>query len=530
MSKHTKLVSAVLLIIMLIVSGCADTSDLEEALVVAQREAEALATENAELQDSNARNVSIASTESAQNAAASSTRAAAALAEAQSIAEESISAAEATSEAIAAAATSAAFPDITYDTNLYGVIDDLDLNGIVVTWWHNNSGRQFDAVETIINDFNSTNPFGIVVDGSNEGDLGVVFEKMQVGLNTGDVPSLVSATPGQIANYQARSGLIVLDPYFEHPTYGLSVAEQADFHKGFIDSTRFPQFNDQLLGFPQDRAMEVLYYNADLLEELGFPEPPRNIRDFEEMACEAADEGDTTGFQIVPNGASLMSYAIASGDRLYDAERNSMDLAQDGLFTYLQAIERMFDDECIVVSEELFSDQTAFGQGEVLFIQGSSLNLPFVRAAVVDNAPEDGEPLNWSIAPVPYNGFEPIQNTYGVSLAIPRTTAEEQLAAWIFIQYFASIEQQAQWVRTTNNYPLRISTSTLLESYFQENPVYQTGFELLKYSANEPAVAGYDTIQEEVGRAYGSIFVLDDEIPTIFNALNGQVNTILTQQ
>lgn len=529
MSKRTKLVSALLLIIMLVISSCADTSDLEEALVVAQREAAALATQNAELEDTNARNVSAAATESAQSAEASSTRAAAALAEAQGAAEEAISAAEATSEAIAAAATSAAFPDITYDTNLYGVIDDLDLNGVVVTWWHNNSGLQFDAIETIISNFNNTNPYGIIIDGSNEGDLNVIAEKMQAGLITGDLPSLVSATPGQIANYQGQAGLIVLDPYFEHPTFGLSVAEQADFHKGFIESTRFPQFNNQLLGFPQDRAMEVLYYNADLLNTLGFPEPPRNIREFEEMACLAASQVGTTGFQIVPNGTSLMSYAIASGDQLYDVERNNINLTQDGLVLYLEAIERMFDSGCLVVSEELFSDQTAFGQGSTLFIQGSSLNLPFVLAAVEDNVPEDGEPFNWSVAPIPYSGFEPIQNTYGVNLAIPQTTAEEQLASWIFIQHLTSTEQQAQWVRTTNNYPLRVSTGALLESYFQENPVYQTGFDLLKYSASEPAVSNYDAVQDAIDQAYASKFTLDESFPNIINTLNGQINTIINQ-
>ncbi|MEM8858657.1 MAG: extracellular solute-binding protein [Chloroflexota bacterium] len=531
MSKNNTLAAILALIVLLIVSGCADTSDLEEALLVAQREAAALATQNADLQNSSAKDAAAAATESANESNASSTRAAGALAEAQGAAEEAIAAAEATSEAIGAAATAAAFPDIDYDTNLYGVIDELDLNGIVVTWWHNNSGRQFDAVQTIIDEFNNTNPYGIVVDGTNEGDLGVVFEKMQVGLNTGDVPSLVSATPGQIADYQARTGIVGLDPYFEHPTFGLSVAEQADFHRGVIDSTRFPQFENQLLGFPQDRAMELLYYNADLLAELGFVEPPRNIREFEEMACEAAAfSAETTGFQIVPNGASVMSYAIASGDEVYDPVRNAMDVSQAGLISYLEAIERMFDEECVVVSQELFSDQTAFGQGNTLFIQGSSLNLPFIQAAVEDNVPEDGEPFNWSIAPIPYIGFEPIQNTYGVNFAIPKTTAEEQLSAWIFIQYFASIEQQAQWVRTTNNYPLRLSTSTLLESYFQENPIYQEGFVLLKYSANEPAVRNYDSIQEEVTRSYASMFVLDDEIPTIFSNLNGQINSLLTRQ
>ena len=115
MIKSAK-ISILFFCLTMLFSGCADTSNLEGALQIAQNESAALATENAELIDSNRREVAALETKSAEEANAASTRTALVLAEAQGAAEEAISGAEATSEAIAAAATLSSLPDVEYDT------------------------------------------------------------------------------------------------------------------------------------------------------------------------------------------------------------------------------------------------------------------------------------------------------------------------------------------------------------------------------------------------------------------------------
>jgi hypothetical protein len=48
----------------------------------------------------------------------------------------------------------------------------------------------------------------------------------------------------------------------------------ADFYPTFLEQSVHPSFNNQRLGFPPNRSMEVLYYNQTWLEELGFDGPP----------------------------------------------------------------------------------------------------------------------------------------------------------------------------------------------------------------------------------------------------------------
>ena len=158
-----------------------------------------MATANAEQETAHRREIADIGTRTAEEANEVATQSALILSEAQGAAQEAIAGAEATSAAIAAAATSSALPDVTYDTRVYGVIDDLDLNGVVVQWWHNHSGRQLAALQDIVDEFNDTNPYGIVVEATNEGDLDTVYEKVLVGFSTGDLPGLVQSTQSQMA-------------------------------------------------------------------------------------------------------------------------------------------------------------------------------------------------------------------------------------------------------------------------------------------------------------------------------------------
>ena len=516
----------ILILTIAVLSSCADTTNLEQALQVAQKEANTLSTRVAEQEIEAEREISALGTASADAANVASTRAAGVLAEAQGAAEEAVSAAEATSEAIAAAATLSALPDINYDTSIYGVIDELDMNGIVVKWWHNSSGQEEAAIQNIIADFNESNQFGILVEATNEGDLDVIYDKMLTGLSTGDVPSVLLATQGQMAEYQKFQGLVNLDPYFEHPLYGLSQAEKDDLFDAFLQADRLPQFENQLFGFPINREMELLYYNQDWLEELGFDGPPRDLSEFEEMACAAADSSANgeTGFSLRTDGRSLAAYAFASGHDIYDYEEDSFSYNTPGTVEYLLGMRDLVDRGCAQITEERFADQTAFGNRSALFIQGSSLNLPFIKLAVEENE----EPFNWSVGPIPYVGFEPAQIVHGSSLAIPETSPEEQLAAWIFVRFLSQPAQQARWVRASDGFPIQGSTAFALESYFEENPVYRSAFELLKYGRFEVSVSGYDQILSEAALAYSDI--LDGEDPELnLSQLDGLANSIIVQ-
>ncbi|MCB0037612.1 MAG: extracellular solute-binding protein, partial [Anaerolineales bacterium] len=345
-------------------------------------------------------------------------------------------------------------------------------------------------------------------------------------LTTGDVPALVVPYQNQAAAYQVAEGLVSLDPYINHPEYGLSDEDRADFFQSFLVSDQLPQFGGEAFGFPPNRSMEVLFYNADWLAELGYDGPPQTPEQFQEMACAATDpDAGTVGYEISTDASRFASFVFARGGDIYDYENNQFTLDTPEAVASMQLMQDMFSEGCAVLIAERFGDQTDFANRKTLFTIGSSSGLPFYRQAIDES---EAGPFEWSVAAIPYTGDEPVLNIYGASVSIPKTTPEEQLAAWLFVKYYTNPDSQARWARASNYFPVRESVADGLGDYFEADPAYETAFQLLQYGKTEAPVAGYDNVRDEMAEAYSRILNGED-VETVLTELNEKANQILAE-
>lgn len=418
---------------------------------------------------------------------------------------------------------------------VYGDISALlsELDGTTVVFWHQHSGGREETLNQIINDFNATNEWGVVVEGRNEGGYDDIYDKMIAGLTTGDVPGLVVAYQNQAAAYQVADGLVSLDPYINNADIGLNDEDVGDFYGAFIASDRLPQFGGDSFGFPPNRSMEVMYYNADWLAELGYDAPPQTPEEFAEMTCAAAenpfslspDPSFSYGYEVRTDASNVASLTFARGADVYDYAANQFTYNNPATADGLQQMADLLAEGCVTIIAERFGDQSDFGNGKVLFTMGSSSGLPFYASAVNDG--ETGG-FSWSVAPIPYTTDEPVMNIYGASVSIPQTDPKTQLAAWLFLRYYTSPDVQASWAVASNYFPVRESVADGLGDYFGENPAYEAAFNLLPFSKAEPPVAGYDNIRDAAEQAF--IRVLDGEDPaTVLAELDEEANSILAE-
>ncbi|MCB0009087.1 MAG: extracellular solute-binding protein [Anaerolineales bacterium] len=420
-----------------------------------------------------------------------------------------------------------------YDTSIYGVIDDIDLEGVTVVFWHQHSGAREEELIKIVDEFNASNEWGIVVEARNEGGYDDIYNKMIAGLSSGELPALVVAYQNQAAAYMVADGLVSLDPYINHPVYGLTEEDRADFFQSFLDSDRLPQFGMETYGFPPNRSMEVLFYNAAWLEELGYDAPPQNLAEFVEMSCAASetpfsqnpDPSFSLGYEVRTDASSVAALTFAGGSDIYDFDNNTFTYNNDVTANALSTMAQLLADGCAGEITESFGDQTDFGNGKVLFTMGSSSGLPFYASAV-----NDGEAggFSWSVAPIPYEGATPVQNIYGASVSVPVTTPEEQLAAWLFLRFYTNADIQARWARASNYFPVRESVADGLGDYFTENPAYAVAFDLLQYGKIEAPVAGYDLVRDEAEGAFVRILAGEDPA-TVLAELDASANQILEE-
>lgn len=410
--------------------------------------------------------------------------------------------------------------------------ENVEPNGQTVTFWHQHTRGRQEALDKIVADFNATNPYGITVVAENQGGYGDIFNKMINLIGTSDLPNLVVAYQNQAATYQLANGLIDMTPLIESPRWGLSEEDKEDFFASYLAQDLFPTFDGARLGFPPNRSLEVMYYNMDWLNELGYAAPPATPAEFEEVVCKAAErpfsgatsEG-STGYEISIDASRFASWVFAFGGNIFDYDTNQYSLNNAKVVAAMQFLQDLYNKACINTVSERYGDQSDFGAGTSLFTVGSSSGLPYYKSAVTD-----GADFTWSVTSLPRLTEEPVMNLYGASVSMPDVgTLEQQLAAWLFLKYYTGVDAQSDWVQASNYFPVRKSVAVGLDNYIAENPAYGTAFELLGYTTTEPPVPGYDFVRDMMEEALVAI-IADADVQETLDQLNEDANESLADQ
>jgi multiple sugar transport system substrate-binding protein/sn-glycerol 3-phosphate transport system substrate-binding protein len=393
-----------------------------------------------------------------------------------------------------------------------GPFAGVDPTGVSFTWWHQHSGEREERLAVMLEEFNSTNACGITITGENQGGYDEIRDKVNASITAGELPAaLIVGYQNDQAFYQLNDALVDLDPYISDPTWGLNEEDVADFYPTFLDQSVHPSFDNQRLGFPPNRSMEVLFYNQTWLEELGFDGPPTTPDEFREQACAARDAG-SGGYILRDDASAVASWAYAFGGDVLDEAGTGYNYADPALVEAMAFVKDLYDDGCAFFFTEGFPNPE-FAARRALFTQGSSSGLPFYASDIATVAEEEGrEPDVWGVTAIPHTTPDPVQNIYGADVMITRTTPEQQLAAWIFVKWFTTPEGQADWVRASDYFPTRVGTNALIEGYVEENPQWGAAAEMLQFSYYEPQLISYQSVRDAAAEAFNTIMNLPEDV------------------
>jgi len=406
-----------------------------------------------------------------------------------------------------------------------------------IVWWHQHTGEaRENAINQIISDFNATNEWGITVKAEYAGSYNDIFMKMLPILNTPEVPDVVVGYQNQIATYQLANAMFDMNELINHPVYGLTPEDQADFFPGFFQQDVYPLFGNQRLGLAPNRSAEVMYYNMDWLKELGYDAPPTTPEQFKEMACKASKtpfsgaktEGNI-GYELAADDAShFASWTFAFDGDMFDYTTNQFTLNSDAAVQAWTFIQSLFADRCARLVTEKYGDQTDFGNGILLFTTASTSGL----TTYYPDAVNAGAAFEWGISALPHTTTDPVVDIYGASVSIPKSTPERELAAWLFVKYYTSPDVNALWAKASGYFPVRQSVAAQFQDVFAADPTYKAAFDLLKYGKFEPPVPGYDFVRDKVIIPVMASIVDDptSDVKSQLDKANEDANTILADQ
>jgi ABC-type glycerol-3-phosphate transport system substrate-binding protein len=110
---------------------------------------------------------------------------------------------------------------------------------------------------------------------------------------------------------------------------------------------------------------------------------------------------------------------------------------------------------------------------------------------------------------------------YGPSYTLLRSSPEEQLAAWLFVRWMLSAENQASWVELTGMLPLRYSVLDMVAPYRRANPQWESVVLSLDLLQGTPELAAWRKAR----------YLLEDGVKTLFqvNLPVGEIPALLEQ-
>jgi ABC-type glycerol-3-phosphate transport system substrate-binding protein len=373
---------------------------------------------------------------------------------------------------------------------------DIELTGpTALVLWHTQTGANAKALQDLVDKYNSTNDKKTTVTLQYQGTYTQLYQKNLSAIQAGALPELAVAYESFVADYQKADVVLNLDPYVSSAKNGLTKAQQDDVYKSYFDTNRFPQFGNQLLSFPFTKSLLITYQNDDILKDIG-KSTPKTWDEFEATARAAVKkgaDGKTTRYGWASNvsASTFNGWVVSRGGTLMSADNKTV--AWDGK----QGVDavKLFDKllkEGVSYVPKGFDYQTDFGTGKVLFVEESSTGRPFFKSSFKG-------PINWSVTSIPQTDPTKTRTVqYGANIAIFKSTAEKQLASWLFVKWFTDAAQTAEWAVKSSYMPVRNSakdTQILKDSWAKDDPQGKQAFDLIGSTVAEPNVRGQQDIR-----------------------------------
>jgi sn-glycerol 3-phosphate transport system substrate-binding protein len=297
------------------------------------------------------------------------------------------------------------------------------------------------------------------------------------------------------------------------------LAELSQF-EGFktVYDTFWPVFRNQVdsdrdgkvFAMPWNNSNPVLYYNPDLLKKAGVGE--EDIRTYPKLREAAKKIKAATGANAInmPTFPWVMEGAVWSngGEML---RNNKLALGEKAAIEVLETWAGIVRDGSATAANP--NDRDNFAAGKLAMYFDSVAGRPGVKAAVKN--------FKFRVAPLPYfkKPFVPVG---GATLAISKGVApEKQQAAWKFIRWLTTPQQQFEWIKRSNYVPITRTTSDLPEfkKFLSSEQGLDLGMRQLPFARPRPSHPGYPQFQVEVGKTMEGIYLQNQPVEASIKAM-----------
>lgn len=304
---------------------------------------------------------------------------------------------------------------------------------VEISFWHAMSGDLEKTLENLTNKFMEANP-NIKVNLQNQSTYNDLQQKMTATLaSPKDLPTLTQAYPHWMINAMQDELLVDLKPYIENETIGSE--NYNDMLEGFKTAS---EIDGKIYGMPFNKSTEVIWYNKTLFDELGL-EVPTTFEEFAQVAKTITEKKGIVGagFDALNNfyttylknkGVDFNSETDVTSAESVEAANYYLDGIKEGYFR--------------IAGTDMYLSGPFANETLGMYV-GSNAGESFVKQGV------DGK---FEIGVAPYPAESVMQQ--GTDLYMfSNATAEQRTAAFEFLKFLTSTENQITWGVETGYIP-----------------------------------------------------------------------------
>ena len=304
---------------------------------------------------------------------------------------------------------------------------------VEISFWHAMSGDLEKTLENLTDKFMEANP-NIKVNLQNQSTYNDLQQKMTATLaSPKDLPTLTQAYPHWMINAMQDELLVDLKPYIENETIGSE--NYNDMLEGFKTAS---EIDGKIYGMPFNKSTEVIWYNKTLFDELGL-EVPTTFEEFAQVAKTITEKKGIVGagFDALNNfyttylknkGVDFNSETDVTSAESVEAANYYLDGIKEGYFR--------------IAGTDMYLSGP-FAAEQLGMYVGSNAGESFVKQGV------DGK---FEIGVAPYPAESVMQQ--GTDLYMfSNATAEQRTAAFEFLKFLTSTENQITWGVETGYIP-----------------------------------------------------------------------------
>ena len=413
--------------------------------------------------------------------------------------------------------------------------ESVDPSGQTVVYWHQYSddSSQANTMAALIDDFNSSNEYGITVEAHHQGHYGNIEDLMNTAILSGELPNLAAGYANAVAGWANEGVVVDINLLLNSPAWGIAADEQANLNFNLLDVNQldFAPFHGMRVAWANQNSLNVFYTNLDIVEALGFERRvPATLAEFEEISCAAGASEMYQGYPLDTGTSHFESFVAANGGAIFDSEAGAYTFEAPEVVATMELFTRMLDNGCAYLFAERYQNTGDFSIGITPFAAGSSAGIPFITwdAAAAEMSDE------WVVTAFP--GADDVGNTIQLfvpSQAILTASPEAEVATWLFVKYLAGSDAQLAWSGATGYFSIRNDIEVTEADFTEPRMPYARFVEVQGILQDEsvsvyssPGLPSYSAVRGLVPNTLAEVVNGDAAVADAVAELNAEANEL----